>query len=147
MNLRKRCQTVFQAGYQFGQNSFRTVAQKTNISKSSVHRLYHRIAKRNQHPESSLWETKEGQEWLRLLVLAVMALSRDTCKIVPHLPLTLYSHSFQTSLPSNLFHIPLQVFTRPSNINHRRIQRIVSHNLCQTMQRYSFRHPITKAMT
>ena len=72
MNLRKRCQTVFQAGYQFGQNSFRTVAQKTNISKSSVHRLYHRIAKRNQHPESSLWETKEGQEWLRLLVLAVI---------------------------------------------------------------------------
>ena len=30
----------------------------------------HRIIKRNQYPESSLWETSEGQEWLRLLVLA-----------------------------------------------------------------------------
>ena len=72
MNLRERCQTVFQAGYQFGQNSFRTVARNTNLSKSSVHRLYHRIIKRNQHPESSLWETSEGQEWLRLLVLAAI---------------------------------------------------------------------------
>ena len=72
MNLRKRCQTVFQAGYQFGQNSFRTVAQKTNISKSSVHRLYHRIVKRNQHPESALWETEAGQKWLRLLVVATI---------------------------------------------------------------------------
>ncbi|NJO97676.1 MAG: transposase family protein [Pleurocapsa sp. CRU_1_2] len=72
MNLRERCQTVFQAKYQFGQNSFRTLARKTKLSKSSVHRLYHRIIKRNQHPESSLWETSEGQEWLRLLVLATI---------------------------------------------------------------------------
>ncbi len=70
MNLRKRCQTVFQAGYQFGCNSFRAIAQESNLSKSSVHRLYHRIVNRNQHPESSLWESPEGQEWLRLLVLA-----------------------------------------------------------------------------
>ncbi len=72
MNLRERCQTVFQAGYQLGQNSFRNLAQKTNLSKSSVHRLYHRIVNRNQNPESSLWETREGQEWLRLLVLATI---------------------------------------------------------------------------
>jgi hypothetical protein len=72
MNLRERCQTVFQAGYKLGQNSFRTLAQKTDLSKSSVHRLYHRIFKRNRHPESSLWETREGQEWLRLLVLATI---------------------------------------------------------------------------
>ncbi|MEM8832895.1 MAG: hypothetical protein AAGE96_26715 [Cyanobacteria bacterium P01_G01_bin.19] len=70
MNLRERCQTVFQAGYQFSCNSFRAIAQETNLSKSSVHRLYHRIVNRNQHPESSLWESPEGQEWLRLLVLA-----------------------------------------------------------------------------
>lgn len=70
MNLRERCQAVFQAGYQFSQNSFRAIAQETDLSKSSVHRLYHRIASRNQHPESSLWETKQGQEWLRLLILA-----------------------------------------------------------------------------
>ncbi len=70
MNLRERCQTVFQAGYQFSCNSFRVIAQETNLSKSSVHRLYHRIVNRNQHPESSLWESPEGQKWLRLLVLA-----------------------------------------------------------------------------
>lgn len=49
------------------------------------------------------------------------ALSRDTCKIVPHLPLILARHSFRTLLPSNLFHIPLQIFTCTTNINHCRI--------------------------
>ena len=72
MNLRERSLAVFQARYKLGQNSFRTLAQKTNLSKSSVHRLYHRIVKRNQYPESSLWETEEGQKWLRLLVLATI---------------------------------------------------------------------------
>jgi hypothetical protein len=72
MNLRQRCQTVFKAGYEFGQTSFRHLARKTKLSKSSVHRLYHRIARRNQHPESSLWETEAGQKWLRLLVLATI---------------------------------------------------------------------------
>ena len=70
MNLRQRCQEVFKVGYQVGENRFRTLAQKTNLSKSSVHRLYHRIKSRNQYPESSLWETEAGQQWLRLLVLA-----------------------------------------------------------------------------
>ncbi|MGV2829326.1 methyltransferase domain-containing protein [Myxosarcina sp. GI1(2024)] len=37
----------------------------------------------------------------------IMALSRDTCKIVPHLLLTLASQSFQASLPSNLLHVSL----------------------------------------
>ena len=72
MNLRERSLAVFQAGYQFGQNSFRTLARNTNLSKSSVHRLYHRIKRRNLHPESSLWESPEGQKWLRLLVLATI---------------------------------------------------------------------------
>ncbi len=72
MNLQQRCQAVFKAGYEFGKTSFRRLAQKTKLSKSSVHRLYHRIARRNQHPESSLWETEAGQDWLRLLVLATI---------------------------------------------------------------------------
>ena len=72
MNLRERSLAVFQAGYQLGKSSFRTLAVKTNLSKSSVHRLYHRIIKRNQYPESSLWETEEGASWLRLLVLATI---------------------------------------------------------------------------
>jgi len=72
MNLRERCQTVFKAGYQLSKNSFRSLARKTELSKSSVHRLYHRIRRRNQHPESELWETEAGQKWLRLLVLATI---------------------------------------------------------------------------
>ena len=72
MNLRERCQEVFKAGYQFGKTSFRRLAKTTNLSKSSVHRLYHRIVSRNQHPESELWETEAGQKWLRLLVLATI---------------------------------------------------------------------------
>jgi hypothetical protein len=72
MNLRERCQTVFKAGYQLGKTSFRHLASKTNLSKSSIHRLHHRIVNRNQHPESSLWESSSGQEWLRLLVLATI---------------------------------------------------------------------------
>jgi len=70
MNLRERCQAIFKAGYEFGKTSFRSWARSTNLSKSSTHRLHHRIARRNQHPESSLWETEAGQQWLRLLVLA-----------------------------------------------------------------------------
>ena len=69
MNLQQRCQAVFKAGYEFGKTSFRHLAQKTKLSKSSVHRLYHRIARRNQYPESSEGETEAGQNWLRLLVL------------------------------------------------------------------------------
>ena len=72
MNLRQRCQAVFKAGYEFGKTSFRRLAQKMNLSKSSVHRLYRRMARRNQHPESELWETEAGQNWLRLLVLATI---------------------------------------------------------------------------
>ena len=72
MNLRERCQEVFKAGYQFGKTSFRRLAKTTNLSSSSVHRLYHRIVSRNQHPESELWETEAGQKWLRLLVLATI---------------------------------------------------------------------------
>jgi len=48
------------------------VARATNLSKSSVHRLRQRIKHRHQEPESELWETPEGFEWLRLLVFATI---------------------------------------------------------------------------
>ena len=72
MNLRKRCQEIFKAGYQFGKVSFRYIAKKTKLSKSSVHRLYQRIKNRNKYPESQLWETEAGQKWLCLMVLATI---------------------------------------------------------------------------
>ncbi len=72
MNLLQRERTVFQALSGLGKLSFRRLAQATGLSKSSVARLYHRLTKRNQHPESALWETEAGQKWLRLLVLAAI---------------------------------------------------------------------------
>jgi hypothetical protein len=72
MNIRQRCQTIFQAGYKVGKQSFRSLAAATQLSKSSVHRLYHRIKRRNQYPESQLWETPAGQQGLRLLIFAAV---------------------------------------------------------------------------
>ena len=40
--------------------------------KSNVHRHLHALDSRDQHPESYLWETEEGDAWLRRLVLAVI---------------------------------------------------------------------------
>ena len=37
-----------------------------------MHRHLTTMEKRNQHPESNLWETDEGYAWLRLLVFAVL---------------------------------------------------------------------------
>ena len=52
--------------------SFVQSPRKTDLTKSSVHRLYHRIVNRNQHPESPEGETEAGPNWLRLLVLATI---------------------------------------------------------------------------
>ena len=72
MGLPQRCQEVYQAITQLGIKSVRALAQATNISKSSVHRISQRIEHRQQHRESYFWETPEGYEWLRLLVLATI---------------------------------------------------------------------------
>ena len=41
-------------------------------SKSSVHRHQQATVRRNQHPESGLWETQEGDAWLQRLVFATL---------------------------------------------------------------------------
>ncbi len=72
MGLRQRCQEVYQATRELGIKSVRALAQATNISKSSVHRISQRIEHRQQHPESYFWETPEGYEWLKILVFATI---------------------------------------------------------------------------
>jgi hypothetical protein len=37
-----------------------------------VHRLQQAMERRNSHPESWLWETEEGRQWLRRLVVATL---------------------------------------------------------------------------
>jgi uncharacterized protein DUF6399 len=48
------------------------MAQQTGLSKSSVHRLQHAMERRNSHPESWLWETEDGRQWLTRLVVATL---------------------------------------------------------------------------
>jgi hypothetical protein len=54
--------------------SVRQLAQQTGLSKSSVHRLQQAMERRNSHPESWLWETAEGRQWLRRLVVATLSI-------------------------------------------------------------------------
>jgi len=50
----------------------RSIAQQTGLSKSSVHRLIQAMERRDVHPESWLWETAEGHQWLTRLVVATL---------------------------------------------------------------------------
>jgi hypothetical protein len=53
--------------------SIRQVARQIGLSKSRVHRLGQAMARRNQHPESWLWETEAGRRWFIRLVVAVLS--------------------------------------------------------------------------
>jgi len=55
-----------------GKQSFRKLASLINRSKSSVHRHEQARVRRNQHPESVLWETDSGEAWQQMLVLATL---------------------------------------------------------------------------
>jgi hypothetical protein len=50
----------------------RRIAQETGLSKSRVHRLTQAIERRDVHPESWLWETADGRQWLTRLVVATL---------------------------------------------------------------------------
>ncbi len=52
--------------------SVRDIAQQTGYSKSSVQRLEQAMERRNDHPESWLWETEEGRSWVIRLVVATL---------------------------------------------------------------------------
>jgi hypothetical protein len=52
--------------------SVRHLAQQTGFSKSSVHRLQQAMERRNDHPESWLWETEDGRRWLTRLLVATL---------------------------------------------------------------------------
>jgi len=81
MKLRQLSQQVFEAIREGGKRSIRKIAEATGIPKSSVHRHQRAIERRNQYPESSLWETAAGQEWLRLLVFGTIYVFGIKCGI------------------------------------------------------------------
>ena len=70
--VRIRDRRVFASVTKLGRRSLRKIAQATGLSKSSVARSLEAMEKRNKYPESHLWETEEGQAWLRTLVLAAI---------------------------------------------------------------------------
>ncbi len=81
MNLRQRCQQVFDAIREGGQRSIRRIAAATGIPKSSIHRHKQAIERRDQYPESCLWETAAGQEWRRRLVCSAIYVFGIKCGI------------------------------------------------------------------
>ena len=65
---------IFKCLCENAKQSMRHIAQQTGFSKSSVHRLMQAMERRDVHPESWLWETEDGRQWLTRLVVATLYL-------------------------------------------------------------------------
>src|SRR5438128_9879411 len=63
---------IFNAFCDNAKQSIRQVADRTGLSKSSVHRLKQAMGHRDTHPESWWWETEDGRCWLIRLVVATL---------------------------------------------------------------------------
>ena len=72
MTLWAKSLRVFNGLCEHGTQSVRRIAHKTGFSQSSVHRLQQASARRGRHPESWLWETEDGRQWLTRLVVATL---------------------------------------------------------------------------
>jgi len=64
-----------------GKKSLRQLAVLVNRSKSSAHRHQKAQTRRNQYPESALWETEAGEAWLRLMTLAALCTFGLECHV------------------------------------------------------------------
>jgi Family of unknown function (DUF6399)/IclR helix-turn-helix domain len=63
---------IFNAIRAHGKQSIRSLADRTGLSKSSVHRHLQAMAHRDRYPESPLWATEAGRTWLIRLVVATL---------------------------------------------------------------------------
>ena len=72
MNLRARGQQIFAFFQHHPQGTLHQAAQETGMSKAAAARHKQAIARRNQYPESWLWETDVGRKWLGRLVCAIV---------------------------------------------------------------------------
>ena len=72
MGLWAKSVIIFNALRKHGKQSIRSLADRTGLSKSSVHRLQQAMARRDRSPESSLWETEAGRTWLIRLMVATL---------------------------------------------------------------------------
>src|SRR5215471_14690839 len=72
MGLWAKSVVIFNAIRAYGQQSIRSLADRTGLSKSSVHRHLQAIERRDRYPESSLGETEAGRAWLIRLIVATL---------------------------------------------------------------------------
>jgi uncharacterized protein DUF6399/IclR-like helix-turn-helix domain-containing protein len=72
MGLWAKSVVIFNAIREHGKQSIRRLANRTGLSKSSVHRHLQAIVRRDRYPESSLWETEAGRTWLIRLIVATL---------------------------------------------------------------------------
>lgn len=72
MRLWAKSLRIFNSIREHGKQSVRRLAERTGLSKSSVHRHLQAMDRRDRHPESWLWETAEGRGWLIRLVVATL---------------------------------------------------------------------------
>jgi len=70
--IRAAGKTIITEIGQTGKQTVRKLAEIIAGSKSSVHRSNQAMERRNQHPESYLWETEAGSAWLKLQVFATL---------------------------------------------------------------------------
>ena len=63
---------VFSNIQELGKQTIEKIAQATGLHQSSVYRSISAQEKRNKYPESEIWETKVGQEFLQRLVSATV---------------------------------------------------------------------------
>jgi hypothetical protein len=72
MGLWAKSVVIFNSIREHGKQSIRSLADRTGLSKSSVHRHLQAMDRRDRHPESSFWETEAGRAWLIRLVVATL---------------------------------------------------------------------------
>src|SRR5512132_3461125 len=72
MGLWAKSVVIFNAICEHGKQSIRSLADRTGLSKSSVHRHLQAMDRRDRYPESSLWETPAGRTWLIRLMVATL---------------------------------------------------------------------------
>ena len=72
MGLWAKSVGIFNAIREHGKQSMRRLADRTGLSKSSVHRHLQAMDRRDRYPESSLWETEAGRAWLIRLIVATL---------------------------------------------------------------------------
>ena len=72
MGLWAKSVLIFNAIREHGQQSVRRLAERTGLSKSSVHRHLQAINRRDRSPEAAFWETEAGRTWLIRLVVATL---------------------------------------------------------------------------